>query len=258
MNVASVRNSALQRFSSVAEQDALQRFFPEPLPFQGVGKLPSHPRLDFGRFHRSGRFAGADYLDVLNLGGNRFAIALADVSGPGAAAATAELRTVVRGHAGRHDDSGSLLHHINQYFHDLHDEAVLATGICAVIDTRRRTLQIARAGHPAPLLAREGAHVAPLRLHPTVPLGNTQLILISKFDLCSGDRLLFYTDGIASCGSAGRGRYDVDSLGSALRDTRELSAAGAVDHIGTDIERISDGRSPDDQTLLMVAFRAGE
>lgn len=237
----------------------MERFFPESLPFQGVGTLPTHPRLRFGRFHRSGRLAGADYLDVLNLGGNRFAIAMADVSGPGASAAAAELRTVVRGQAGRHDDAGSLLHYINQYLQDLRNEAVFATGICAVIDTRRRTLRIARAGHPAPLLARKGSDVAPLRLHHTRPLGDVQLILTSEFDLCSGDRLLFYTDGITSRDSAARGRYDVERLTSALQETRELSAAHAVDCLATDIERLEGDHAPDDdQTLLMVAFKVGE
>lgn len=271
MHVTPVRDSLFQRYSSVGDRpghlgrernlsvDALERFFPESLPFHSMGTLPSHPRLRFGRFHRSGRLAGADYLDVLNLGGNHFAIVMADVSGPGASAAAAELRTVVRGHAGRHDDSGSLLHHINQYFHDLRSEAVCATGICAVIDTRRRTLRIACAGHPAPLLAREGTDVSPLRLHRTMPLGNIQLIVNSEFDLCSGDRLLFYTDGITNCDSAGHGRYDVDRLTSALQETRELSAACAVDCLATDIDRFESGHEPDDdQTLLVVAFRVGE
>ena len=44
--------------------------------------LPSHPRLRFGRFHRHGRQTAADYHDVLSLGGNRFAITMADISGP--------------------------------------------------------------------------------------------------------------------------------------------------------------------------------
>lgn len=271
MHVISVRDTPFQRYSGVGERpghlgreqnislDAFERFFPDSLPFQGVGTLPSHPRLQFGRFHRAGRLAGADYLDVLNLGGNRFAITLADVSGPGASAAAAELRTVVRGQAGRHDDAGSLLHHINQYFQDLGHEAVSATAICAVIDTRRRTLRLACAGHPAPLLAREETGVAPLRLHPTSPLGHTRLILTSQYDLCSGDRLLFYTDGITNPDGSKRGGYDVEGLTSALQETHELPAASAVDCLANDIDRGAGGHAPDDdQTLLMVAFKIGE
>ena len=31
-----------------------------------------------------------------------------------------------------------------------------------------------------------------------MPLGNIGLIVTSEFDLCSGDRLLFYTDGLTN------------------------------------------------------------
>ena len=271
MHVTSVRDSLFQRYPSVGEQpghpggnrnldvDAWERLFPQPSPVQSVGTLPSHPRLGFGQFHRSGPLTGADYLDVLNLGGNRFAIAMADVSGPGAANAAVELRTVVRGHAGRHDDSGSLLHYINQYFRDLRNDTVFATGICVVIDTRRRTLRLASAGHPAPLLARRGTDVGSLRLHRTLPLGNSGLIVTNQFDLRSGDRLLFYTDGITNRDRPGRARYDVERLMSALEETRELPAASAIDSLANDIDRCAAGQAPDDdQTLLMVAFKVGE
>src|SRR4051812_47776965 len=186
-----VSHSLFPRDSSASDQrghfgrernlvpDALDRFFPEPAPLQEVGTLPSHPRLQF-RVHRSGRLAGADYVDVLNLGGNRFAIVMADVSGPGASAAAAELHTLVRAQAGRHDDSGTLLDYMNQYFADPPNEAVGATAICAVLDTRRQTLRLACAGHPAPLLAREGTSVTRLPLHRAMPLGNAGLILISE------------------------------------------------------------------------------
>ena len=101
--------------------------------------------------------------------------------------------------------------------------------------------------------------MAPLRLHPTMSLGNVRLIVTSQFDLCSGDRLLFYTDGISNREIAERSRYGVERLTSSLQETRELPAADAVDCLANDIERCADGQTPDDdQTLLMVAFKVGE
>jgi serine phosphatase RsbU (regulator of sigma subunit) len=92
-----------------------------------------------------------------------------------------------------------------------------------------------------------------------MPLGKGALILMSEFDLCSGDRLLFYTDGITSRESAGSRRYDVGMLTSALAETLDLPAEHAVDCLADDIERSEGGHAPDDdQTLLMVAFKVAE
>ena len=217
--------------------------------------LPSHPRLRFGRFYRRGPQAGADYHDVLSLGGNRFAITMADISGPGAGAAAAMIRAAVRSHAGRHDDSGSLLHYINEHFRFLWHEALFATALCAVVDTRRRTVRLACAGHRTPLLARPGAAVMPLAVHGTGPLGGSGLIVTSEYDLHSGDRLLFYSDGIINRENSAGMRYEIGRLMSALEDTRTVAAADAVDRLARDNDgfaRGSDAR--DDQTLLMVGI----
>jgi serine phosphatase RsbU (regulator of sigma subunit) len=166
---------------------------PVPVPERIPGILPSHPRLQFGRFYRSDRPAARDYHDVLNLGGNRFAIVMADISGPGASEATVIIPALVREHAGRHADAGSLIYHLNDYFHDSREDGVSATGLCAVVDTRRRTLRISSAGHPAPLLTRAGG-VSPLQVHAGRPLGHDDLILSVEHTLCEGDQLLFHTE----------------------------------------------------------------
>jgi phosphoserine phosphatase RsbU/P len=251
MDVTGVNDHRFARYFSVDEQ-----LLQEPFPVKELRPaiLPSHPRLQFGRFYRPGQ-AGTDFHDVMNLGGNRFAIAMADVSGPGAAAAAAMIRTTVRGHARRDEDSASLLHHINEDFRHLWHDGVFATGICAVVDTRRRTLRVASAGHPAPLLARQRAAVMPLLVHRTMPLGNIGLIVTSEYELHSGDRLLFYTDGVTDHASGENGRYDINRLASALQEVREFPPAVAVDCLANDIERFAGGDEPhDDQTLLLLEF----
>jgi sigma-B regulation protein RsbU (phosphoserine phosphatase) len=230
---------------------------PEPLavPEPAPATLPSHPRLQFGRFHGRGRVAGGDYHDVISLGGNRFAIVMADISGPRAGATAAMIRASVGGHARRHADSGSLLHHLSEHFRYPGHEGLSATGLCAVIDIRRRTMQLACAGHPAPLLAREGTAVMPLLLHNVNPLGRTGLIVISEYDLRSGDRLLFYTDGITDRTNTAGTRYSVNRLTSSLAETRDAAAALAVGRLANDVERFADGHEPDDdQTLVMVGI----
>jgi phosphoserine phosphatase RsbU/P len=230
-------------------QEPLEVLAPFRLP------LPSHPRLQFGRFYAPGQFSAGDYHDVMNLGGNRFAIVMAHISGPRAGAATAAIRSAVDTRRGRHADAGSLLHHLREHFQNVWHEGLSATGLCAVIDTRRRTMQLACAGHQNPLLAREGAAVMPLLLHDTKPLDRTGLIVISEYDLHSGDRLLFYTNGVTDRVNADGTRYGVNRLASSLAQTRDAAAAVGVGRLANDVERFADGHEPqDDQTMLLAGI----
>src|SRR5688500_13963501 len=119
MDVAAVREPVFARYLGVGKQSGFlehqpnlgldgRRGVPESLPLQDhrPATLPVHPRLQFGRFYHQGTHPGTDYHDVLNLGGNRFAVTMANISGAGASTAAAMMRATVRGRAGRHDDSG--------------------------------------------------------------------------------------------------------------------------------------------------------
>ena len=215
--------------------------------------LPSHPRLQFGRSWRAGRHQGVDYHDVLNLGGNRFAIVMADLSGAGARAAAVSLQRTLRGHAGRHDDAGSLLHRMGELFGPPSNGLAVATGICAVVDIRRRLMRLACAGHPAPLLAREGTPAMPLLVHSLMPLGRNEVIVTSECELRSGDALLFYTDGAIHRQNGDGDRYGIERLRSALLGARVFPPTVAVDCLAGEIDGFAGGHDPtDDQTLLLV------
>ena len=266
MDVAAVREPVLARYLSVGKQSGYYERQPHlspdgfpglpeslPLPDHRPAALPVHPRVQFGRFYRQGRYSGTDYHDVMDLGGNRFAITMADISGAGASTAAAMLHAAVRSRAGRHDDSGSLLHQMSEHFRYLWHDSLVATGLCAVVDPRRRTLQLASAGHQAPLLARRDEVVKPMSARSSMPLGNTGLILTAEYELHSGDRLLFYTGGVTHQGNGEGERYGVGRLSGALGKAQGFPPAVAVDCLGHDIERFAVGNQPDgDQTLLLV------
>jgi phosphoserine phosphatase RsbU/P len=221
--------------------------------------LPSPAGLEFGTFYRTSRHAGGDYYDVLDLGGDRFAVMVADVSGHGASAAIvmAMIRSVLHAHCGRQDDPGAMLGYVNRHFSYLWDDAIFATAIYAVVDVGQKIVRLACAGHPPPLLVRRGEPVAPVAVDATVPLffGEMPEIPTSEHVVAAGDRLLFYTDGVTDRENAAGVPYDLERLRSALDDARGFPTAPTVDCIVADLEMFADGHeADDDQTLVLVEF----
>ena len=101
--------------------------------------MPAHPSVQLRPFYQTSRHAGGDYYDVLPLGGDRFGILVADVSGHGAPAAIvmAMIRAVVHTYPGVADDPPAVLHYINRHFQFLWDTPMYATAVYARARCRR-------------------------------------------------------------------------------------------------------------------------
>jgi serine phosphatase RsbU (regulator of sigma subunit) len=73
-----------------------------------------------------------------------------------------------------------------------------------LVEERGGTISIVNCGHPAPLLLRRG-EVIPLEpLSPSPPLGFKPVVCARVERLEPGDRLLFYTDGLAEARREGQ------------------------------------------------------
>jgi phosphoserine phosphatase RsbU/P len=220
--------------------------------------MPRHSAVSFAASYDTSRHAGGDYYDVLSLGDDRFGIMVADVSGHGAPAAIvmAMIRAVLHTYPGVADDPPQVLHHINRHFEFLWDTAMYATAAYGVLDASRGTLRVASAGHPLPLLVRNG-QVTPVSVDTVMCLLWNELgdVPCADVPLRSGDRVVFYTDGITDRQGPNGDMYDADRLVSVLGRVGSLEPADIVLAIGDDLAAFSEGTEPDDdQTLLVVGL----
>jgi phosphoserine phosphatase RsbU/P len=218
--------------------------------------MPVHPSVSFAAFYETSRHAGGDYYDVLPLGGDRFGIMVADVSGHGAPAAIvmAMIRAVLHTYPGEAADPPAVLHHINRHFRFLWDTAMYATAVYGVLDVGRGTLRVSSAGHPLPLVVRGGYDVQALDLDTVMCLLWDELgdVPCVEHTLQSADRLVFYTDGITDR-QGSDGMYDPERLTAALARVGTRTPAEIVEHLVNDLESFAGGHEPDDdQTLLIV------
>jgi sigma-B regulation protein RsbU (phosphoserine phosphatase) len=219
--------------------------------------MPAHPGIEFAAFYQTSRHAGGDYYDVLDLGGGRFAIVVADVSGHGAPAAIvmAMIRAVVHTYPGAADDPPAVLNHINRHFQFLWETSMFATAIYAVVDLERRTVKLSCAGHPPPMVVRDGHTVSELGVEATFMLLMTDLsgMPCVEHALQSGDRLVFYTDGITERVAADEKMYDGEQFKAALARAATRDPAAMVAQVVAEVDAFAAGHEPDDDQTLVVA-----
>ena len=221
--------------------------------------LPSHPGVEFAASYQTSRHAGGDYYDVITLAPGRFGLMVADVSGHGAPAAIvmAMIRAALHSHPATHGDPAAVMQMLNEHFEYLWDSAMFSTAIYAVVDAERRELHWACAGHPLPLLVRQGAPVTPLPIDAVPPLLLMPLdqVPTARATLARGDRVVFYTDGISERLDEQEQMYEIERLVALLDRSTGIPAAALVERVIADVSAFAAGHeSEDDQTLVVIGF----
>jgi PAS domain-containing protein len=174
-----------------------------PPPWRGSLRLPrqGHGGLDLAA-HRlpatAGQPAGGHWYDVLELPGGDTLLSLGDLTGHGPAAASdaAMLLGAVRGMAMSGSPPGQLLALLDQLL-DASARPTLGSVLCGRYRPWTRTLVWAQAGHPAPLLFRDGT-VRRLAAPDGAALGAACGAAYGQAEetLEVGDLLLLHTDGL--------------------------------------------------------------
>jgi serine/threonine protein phosphatase PrpC len=141
--------------------------------------------------------------------------------------------------------------------------AAFATAVLAELDTDTGVLSWVNAGHPEPLLLRNGKLVKSLHARPTLPLGlviNGQPeigITIGRHQLQPDDRVLFYTDGVTEARSPAGAFFGdralVDLLGRNF--AAELPAQETMRRVVHALLDHQQGQLTDDATLLLLEWR---
>ncbi|MFE7467830.1 PP2C family protein-serine/threonine phosphatase [Streptomyces sp. NPDC057499] len=172
-------------------------------PWRGTLRLPSPASgaLDVAAHYlpsESSAHVGGDWYDAQTMPDGRILLTVGDLTGHGvrAASATAMLLGALRGMALAGVGPGALMGHLNQLLGSSVQPA-LGSALCCRFDPATGTLAWAQAGHPAPLLFRDGTG-RPLPAPDGVLLGATCGVVYEQDEaqLLPGDVLVLHTDGL--------------------------------------------------------------
>jgi len=222
-------------------------------------QIPPVKNLSLSSFNRPASSVGGDYYDFLKLGNEKWAIAVADVSGKGipAALVMTMLRTVL--YLIPKEQKGSperCLELLNRFFYRETEASCFISMIYGVWDPQGNNFTFANAGHEPLLLCRKGKEVQVIENSGLV-LGmmNTlgSRIRHHSLHLSSSDSLLLYTDGATDVFNNKDKKYGIERLNTAFQKNIDLSPDELLKNIGRNIEGFSKGNPlEDDITLLLL------
>jgi len=220
-------------------------------------RLPAIDGLKLAVHYETSRYTGGDYYDFAVLPDDRLAILVADAEGHSAPATVMMAMTcaLFRSCTDCLDKPDQMLFYINENLCKV-NRGSFVTAIYAIYDVRRRTLKMARAGNPLPVLYRpsektateifcEGVLLMGLEPYSEVP--------ITEITLQPGDQLLFYTDGVTERFSETGELYGTNRLLQQFGTVHSDDPADILRGIMDDLSQFA-GILPadDDQAMLIM------
>ena len=238
-----------------AERTRLERESAEARAMQRALFLKPQPLVPGFAFetawHPAGAVAG-DWFDFIDLGNQRYGVALADVSGKGMPAALlmSATRSLLRSIAPLYASPAQTLEHLNRTLTEDFPMGKFVTMVYGVLDAGTRQITVASAGHLRPLLI--NGHCDFLDIETGLPLGlGASSYPERTIALGPGTKLLFYTDGITEAMDKTEEEFGPDRLLKHFHDPE-----ACVDGLIAEVQKHGAGSvHTDDATALLIRSR---
>jgi serine phosphatase RsbU (regulator of sigma subunit)/DNA-binding GntR family transcriptional regulator len=247
--------SAMRRDLQDAK-DVQEAFFPPTL---------SIPGLYCKTYYKPAQSIGGDYYDFLQLWGDRWGLAIGDVSGKGIGAALlmASLQASLRSQAlHAHSDLAGLISDVDRLVYAASPDHLYASLFYAEYDTTTRLLRYVNAGHNSPIVVRwRDGQCKLFRLKPGGnPIGMLKgsKFVADEIQLEVGDALVAYTDGITEAENVQGELWGYRRLENLLRTCRDRKPEKIIRCILDEVATFTGGGSQRDDITLMVVGVKGE
>ena len=203
------------------------------------------------------REVGGDLFEVLRRRDGRLVAVIGDVSDKGIPAALfmAVTMTLIRTFATQFDHPTKILAGVNDALAAQNPKNMFVTIFCAVYDPPSGLLRYSSAGHPAPMLIRNGA-CETIACEPGMVAGAFPGVEPPGFSvqLSPGDLLFFYTDGVTEAFNAAGEAFGESRLAAELCRRAGQSAGQTVAGVLETVRRHANNH-PQSDDIAMLALR---
>ncbi|MBX7151863.1 SpoIIE family protein phosphatase [bacterium] len=225
-------------------------------------RSPEIPGLDIAGVSLPALSVGGDYFDYIKLDDHRFMIAVGDVSGKGVSAALymSKIQGMIQIASRLYKSPREILIEVNQWMYHGMERQSFVTMIVGVIDLKKRTMTICRAGHNPAIAMHEGM----LKLIRCKGLG-VGLVPGEMFEknleeettvLDAGNTYIFYTDGVTEAMNDRHDEFGEEHLYELVQMKKDQTSAELLNTIVDEVNTFCYGvEQHDDITVVIVKVK---
>jgi sigma-B regulation protein RsbU (phosphoserine phosphatase) len=253
------RARRLERQATTREFTEAQRIQRKLLP----AVLPQVDGCELAASWEPAAGVGGDCYDAIAFTSTRVALSIADVVGKGIPAALlmSNLQAAVRAFASETTEPGELCQRVNRILCGNIAEGRFISFFYCTLDTERRRLTYANAGHYPPILLRRDGAVERLATGgPVLGIFSDAVYEQHQVSIASGDRVVLFTDGITEAREAGADErapdyadFGEDRLTAVVREHRTCTAPVLLERVAAAVAAFAGGQFQDDATLIVLA-----
>ncbi len=220
--------------------------------------FPSRPEFDIFASMTPAKEVGGDFYDFFLVDDDHLAMVMADVSGKGVPAALFMVisKTLIKNAVQLGLSPREVLEKVNNQLCEGNDAQMFVTVWLGIYEISTGQLTAANAGHEYPALCRVGEDFQLYHDKHGFVLAGMDDLKYSEYtlQLCPGDILYVYTDGIPEATSETVELYGTDRMLVALNQFKEASLPDLLQGVKDDVDTFV-GNAPQFDDLTMLAFQ---
>lgn len=255
-----------QSQKNLAEQERIQKEMQLAQDIQQTllpAETPALEGYEIASHYEAAKEVGGDYFDFVEVDKDTLGIVVADVSGkgvPGSLIMTM-IRTALRTEARSIRSASEVLARVNEFVVNDMKKGMFVTLFYVIIDSKKRRINYASAGHNPMILYRQGSkktyYLNPRGFPVGISLPDPELFKRSiesdTIQLAEDDILLIYTDGITEAMNGRRELFSEERLQDVIRKHGTLRANAFIDKLKDEIHSFTEGfEQNDDITVVAI------